>query len=211
MLNLLVIFAITLTGCQSAYYGTMEAFGQHKRDLLVDRVEDTRDAQQEAKEQFKSALEKFTEVTNFSGGQLKDKYTELNTELERSQSKAKAVRGNISDVENVSNALFKEWEAELEQYTNDNLRRSSEQKLKQTRQRYTQLIDAMKRAEAKIEPVLSAFSDQVLFLKHNLNAQAIASLQGEFASVEADIASLIREMEVSIAQADEFIKEMASE
>jgi len=211
MLNLLVISMFTLAGCQSAYYGTMEAFGQHKRDLLVDRVEDTRDAQQEAKEQFQTALEKFTEVTNFSGGQLKDKYTELNTELERSQSKAKAVRGNISDVENVSNALFKEWESELDQYANDNLRRSSEQKLKQTRQRYTQLIDAMKRAEAKIEPVLSAFRDQVLFLKHNLNAQAIASLQDEFASVEADIASLIREMEVSIAQADEFIKEMASE
>ena len=69
----------------------------------------------------------------------------------------------------------------------------------------------MKRAEAKIEPVLSAFRDQVLFLKHNLNAQAIASLQDELASVKADIASLIKEMEVSIAEADEFIKAMANE
>ena len=39
----------------------------------------------------------------------------------------------------------------------------------------------------------------------------IASLQDEFASVEADIASLIKEMEVSIAEADEFIKAMANE
>ena len=209
LLFTLSLFAVA--GCQSAYYKTMETFGHHKRDLLVDRVEDTRDAQQDAKEQFQSALEKFSAVVNFSGGELKKKYTELNTELERSESKAKAVRNNIKDVENVSNALFKEWESELSQYTNDNLRYASELKLEQTRQRYAQLIGAMKRAEAKIEPVLSAFRDQVLFLKHNLNAQAIASLHDELASVKADIASLIKEMEVSIAEADAFIKAMANE
>ena len=212
VLNLfLVLFLFALAGCQSAYFKTMEAFGHHKRDLLVDRVEDTRDAQQDAKEQFESALEKFSSVMNFSGGKLEEKYKELKTELERSESKAKAVRKNIGDVEDVSNALFKEWESELSQYTNDNLRHASELKLEQTRQRYIRLIGAMKRAEAKIEPVLSAFRDQVLFLKHNLNAQAIASLQDELASVKADIASLIKEMEISIAEADAFIKAMANE
>ncbi|MHC4636558.1 MAG: DUF2959 domain-containing protein [Planctomycetota bacterium] len=202
---------IVLAGCQKAYYKTMEAFGYHKRDLLVDRVEDTRNAQQDAKVQFQSALEKFSAIMNFSGGKLEEKYKELKTELERSESKTKAVRTNIGDVENVSNALFKEWESELSQYTNDNLRRASELKLEQTRQQYALLIGAMKRAEAKIEPVLSVFRDQVLFLKHNLNSQAIASLQDEFASVKADIASLIKEMETSIAEADAFIKAMAKE
>jgi hypothetical protein len=69
----------------------------------------------------------------------------------------------------------------------------------------------MKRAESKIAPVLSAFRDQVLFLKHNLNAQAVASLREELVSVEADIASLIKEMEASIAEADAFIGAMAKE
>jgi len=212
ILNIFLVLSLfALFSCQSAYYKTMEAFGHHKRDLLVKRVEDTRDAQQDAKEQFQSALEKFSAVVNFSGGELKEKYTELKIELEASESKAKAVRKNIGDVEDVSNALFKEWESELSQYTNDNLRRVSEQKLEQTRRRYSQLIGAMKRAEAKIEPVLSAFRDQVLFLKHNLNAQAIASLHDELASVKADIASLIKEMEASITEADVFIKAMANE
>ena len=148
---------------------------------------------------------------NFSGGELEQKYEQLKTELERSESKAKAVRKHIGDVENVSNALFKEWESELSQYTNDKLRRASELKLAQTRQRYAQLIDVMKRAETRIKPVLAAFRDQVLFLKHNLNAQAIASLHDELASVEADIALLIKEMEASITEADAFIKAMANE
>jgi len=66
----------------------------------------------------------------------------------------------------------------------------------------------MKKAETKIEPVLSAFRDQVLFLKHNLNAQAVASLQSEVTTMEADISKLITEMEKSIAEADSFIKTM---
>jgi septal ring factor EnvC (AmiA/AmiB activator) len=206
----LVLCLLALTGCDRTYYKTMEAFGKHKRDLLVDRVEDTRDSQEDVKEQFQTALEKFSAVVNFDGGELKKKYTELKTELERSESKTEAVRKNIKDVEDVSNALFTEWESELDQYSNADLRRSSKSKLDQTRQQYAKLIGAMKRAEVKIEPVLSVFRDQVLFLKHNLNAQAVASLQDELVSVKADIASLVKEMEVSIAEADAFIKAMAN-
>src|SRR3989339_485715 len=141
-----VFSMLAVTGCKTTYYKTMEAFGKHKRDLLVDRVEDARDAQQDAKEQFQTALEKFSSVINFSGGELKKKYTQLNAEFEQSESKAKAVHDRISDVESVSSALFEEWEDELDQYTNKDLRRSSELKLKETRQRYKQLIAAMKKA-----------------------------------------------------------------
>jgi hypothetical protein len=207
----LIVTAFFLVGCQTAYYSAMEKFGVHKRDMLVDRVKSARDSQEEAKEQFKSALEKFSAVVQFDGGELKQKYEELNTELEKSESKAKAVQDRIESVESVSNALFKEWETELEKYSNEKMRNISQQKLTQTQQKYTKLIDAMNRARLKIEPVLGTFRDQVLFLKHNLNAQAIASIQGELVEVESDIASLIKEMENSIKEADVFISEMSKE
>lgn len=200
-----------IVGCQDTYYRTMETFGYHKRDLLVENVEEARDAQEETKEQFQSALDKFSEVVNFSGGELREKYDQLKSEYDKSESKANAVTKRIDDVEDVAKALFKEWELELEQYSNESLRGASEQKLNETRSRYSQLIGAMKRAESKIGPVLLAFRDQVLFLKHNLNAQAVASLHDELVSVESDVAVLIREMEASIAEADEFIKAMVSE
>jgi len=196
------------TGCQSLYYGAMEKFGKYKRDILVDRVKDARDAQQQTKEQFASALDKFRSVVNVEGGKLQEKYDLLKSELDKSESKASAVKKRISDVEDVANALFDEWTKELDQYKNTELRAASKKKLDQTRQKYTQLIDAMKKADSKIEPVLSAFRDQVLFLKHNLNAQAIASLQSEVSSMEADTGRLIAEMEKSIAEADSFVKTM---
>jgi hypothetical protein len=203
------IIVLLLAGCQTAYYKTMEKFGYHKRDILVDRVKDAKETQEEAKEQFKSALEKFSSVVNFKGGELEDKYNKLNDEYEKSEKKAKDVSKRIASVESVADDLFEEWKSELSQYTNSKLRRSSERQLKQTKEKYSQLIDAMKRAEKKIAPVLAAFRDQVLFLKHNLNAQAIASLQGELVSIESDVASLVREMEASINEADAFIQSMA--
>lgn len=203
----LVFFA----GCENTYYKTMEAFGKHKRDILVDRVKNARDAQEGAKQQFKSALEQFSTVVNVPSTKLQDKYNQLKAELDKSESKAKEVSTRIADVESVSNALFKEWKSELDQYTNKDLRRESEQKLKQTQARCDQLIGAMKQAESKIAPVLAAFRDQVLFLKHNLNAQAVASLQGELVTIESNVATLVKEMDSSIAEANKFINSMAAE
>jgi len=205
---LIIVFTLLTVGCSSAYYNTMEKFGVHKRDILVDRVEDARDAQQEGKQQFQSALEQFSKELGFDGGDLEVKYKKLNIEYEESVNKADAVRDRIAKVEDVGEALFKEWKDELTQYTNDKMRISSERKMKQTRARYDKLVSAMKRAEKKMDPVLAAFKDQVLYLKHNLNAKAIASLHEELGGIKSDIHSLIKEMEKSIKEADSFIGSM---
>jgi hypothetical protein len=204
----IVFFSLTGLSCQTAYYETMEKFGYHKRDLMVRDVEKARDAQQEAKEQFKSALDRFSKTLDIQGGELQEKYEALNTEYERSEAKAKAVRNRIASVEEVFEALFTEWNAELKQYSSSALRKKSQEQLTQTRSHYAQLIKAMKRAESKMDPVLAKFKDQVLFLKHNLNAQAIASLKGELVSVEGNINSLIKDLNASIQEADSFIAAM---
>jgi len=211
LFGLMLLTPLSFLGCQSAYYAGMEKMGYHKRDLMVSDVEKARDAQQEAKEQFKSALDRFTKTLNIKGGALQEQYDILNEEYERSEAKAKAVRDRIASVEDVSDALFTEWEAELKEYSSASLRKSSQAKLTHTRTQYGQLIKAMKRAESKMPPVLAKFKDQVLFLKHNLNAQAIASLKSELGSVESNINILIKEMETSIKQADSFLASMNKE
>lgn len=195
-------------GCNRAYYRTMEALGQDKRDILVSRVGDARDAQEEAKEQFSSALEQFSATIGFEGGDLEKTYNRLEAAFERSEERAEEVREEIDDIEDVAGALFDEWEDELAQYTDQRLRRTSERQLRETREQYEAMIQAMRRAEEKMDPVLDAFRDQVLFIKHNLNARAIASLEGTVDELETNIAALIQEMEASIAEADRFINAM---
>ena len=106
----IIAFAVIwlMFGCESAYYKTMETMGYHKRDIMVDRVEDARDAQEEAKAQFESALEKFSSVLGFQGGDLQEKYDQLKDEYEKSAAKATAVRNRIAAVEDVAEDLFAE-------------------------------------------------------------------------------------------------------
>lgn len=197
-----------LAGCSSVYYNTMEQFGIEKRDILVDRVEEARDSQEDAKEQFSSALERFTTLLNFDGGELQQVYDRLNAEFEQSERRAEEVSDRIRAVENVSEDLFNEWEDELDLYTDRNLRATSERTLRQTRSRYNQLLDTMHAAENTMIPVLNAFRDQVLFLRHNLNSQAIASLRNEVTSIENGIDALIEDMEASIAESNRFLEEL---
>ena len=199
---------LVLTACSTMYYSGLEKIGIPKRDVLVHRVEKARDTQEETKEQFKSALEHFTVVTNFKGGDLEANYEKLNTEYEASVAKADELHDRISDIEDVSQALFNEWEQEIAQYTNQAMKHSSQQKLVATRSHYKQLITTMKQAEAKIQPVLAVFKDQVMFLKHNLNAKAIASLKGELGTLQSDVNTLISSMEKSINEANSFISKM---
>ncbi len=198
----------SLNACSSLYYGGLEKIGIPKREVMVHRVEKARDTQEETKQQFKSALEQFSALTSFKGGNLEATYKRLNGEYEASVAKAAEVRKSIRGIEDVSEALFTEWQDELTQYSNADLKRSSQQQLTATKGQYQQLITVMKRAEAKIDPVLAVFKDQVLYLKHNLNAQAIASLKGQLGSIQSDVSSLIAAMEKSINEANAFIKTM---
>ncbi len=212
MMNLSRFFAclllFSLAACSTLYYSGLEKIGIPKRDVLVHRVENARDTQEETKEQFKSALEHFTAVTNFKGGDLEAVYKKLNSEYEASVAKANEVSDRIAAIEDVSQALFDEWEQEITQYANASLKRSSQQKLLATQAHYQQLITTMKNAESKLQPVLTVFKDQVMYLKHNLNAQAIASLKGELGTLQSDVSSLISSMEKSINEANAFIKTM---
>ncbi|MGI5924660.1 MAG: DUF2959 domain-containing protein [Lentisphaerae bacterium] len=202
---------VGLCGCSTMYYGTMEKFGVHKRDILMDRVKEARDSQDAAKTQFISAMDQFKSVVNFTGGDLEKEYKSLHDTLQVSESRAKAVRDRIKAVEDVSQALFKEWRGEIKQYSSDALRKASQSRYDQTVDKYDDLLRAMKNAESKLEPVLVSMRDQVLFLKHNLNARAIAGLSSELASVQGSVDSLIRDMDAAIKQADQFIATLSDE
>ncbi len=203
---LILLITVGLTGCQSAYYNTMEKFGYAKRDILVDRVEEATETQAEVKEQFQSAYQAFNALLQLESSDLEERYETLNEAWEDSQSKAEELSDRVDAIESVADALFEEWQQELEQYSSASLRRSSAAKLKATRSRYQSYLKSLKRAESKVAPVLAVFKDQVLFLKHNLNAEKVSALKGEVRRFDSDVKGLVREMDRSIGDARQFIQ-----
>lgn len=211
----IIVLGGFISGCASAGIALRESFGIEKREQLVDRVKEARDSQEAAKEQFQSALDEFLVVTGQKGqpGKVTDletRYYSFKSERERCETRANAVSARIESVETVGEKLFSEWRGELKEYTNDDTRRSAQRLYDNSRDTYDRLLRAMKAAESKMKPVLAAFKDQELFLKHNLNAQAIASLSGTAQQIQSDVGNLIRDMETSIAEANRFIEQMGA-
>jgi len=204
----LLTTVISLTACETVVYDALEKVGYHKRDILIDRIDAAQASQTEGQEQFKSALEQFKSVINFDGGDLEVTYDLLNDEYEASVDAADEIHDRINSVENVADALFDEWQDELEQYSNASLRRDSERQLKDTRRRYSKVLGAMRRAENAIDPVLASLKDNTLYLKHNLNARAIASLKNELGTVDNDVNALLTAMQQAINESNAFIDEL---
>jgi hypothetical protein len=199
------LLLLTLPGCTQLYYKAQEKIGNEKRDILVDRIKKGREDQDKAKEQFKSTMEAFQAATGFKGGQTEEVYKKLKKEYDEAADKTKKVSDRIASIEQVSGDMFGEWDKELSGMSNADLRSKSNGLLKATRRRYTDLIRKMKTVESKAKPVLKAFEDQVLFIKHNLNAEAITSLKSNVVKMDADVQILIRDIETSTKEADAFI------
>ena len=185
---------------------SIDRLWKEPRDLLVDRVEDARDAQQETIEEFQTAMEKFKAVTGFEGGDLETQYEKLNGAYERSADQAAEIGERVDKVTLAANALLDEWRVELKDYHDPRMRRIAEVQFDQTRMQAERLIASMRTVESRTKPVLALFRDQVLYLKHNLNARAISSLDQQRVRIEGDVNMLIAEMQAAIKEADSFIK-----
>lgn len=208
-LSILLILSLSACGAaQKAKYSTLEKVGIHKRDILVDRIKDTNETQEETKQQFKTAYEELAGLIDVDDNGLEKKYATMAKAVSASEDKADELDSRIKSVNQVATALFSEWQEELALYQSASLRRVSEQNMNSTKTRYNQLYQTMLASQQRITPVLEVLQDNTLYLKHNLNARAISSISGEVLSVEGKVENLIQQMEDSIAESSRFIQQM---
>ena len=204
MINL--IKSIMNKQLRQVYYQSRESLlGHHKRDIVVIEVDQACKSLTDSRDEFVDALDKFKSLVKIPDQALEQRYQQLKKHYELCRYRADQLQERIKAIEEVSEALFVECETELELYSNRNLRSRSQQQLKKSRIQYQKLIKTLQTAQQRMEPVLAAFQDQVLFLKHNLNAHAIAALRQEFSVIGMDISRLIEAMEKTILEASAFV------
>ena len=206
----LVILSLALTSCSSLYYNAMEKLGKEKRDILVKRIVDGKKDQEAAKKQLQTTLEAFQELTGFDGGDLEKVYKKLNGEFTSAEDRANDLSNRIKSIDRVARDLFAEWDKEIEAMKDRSLKTRSQQMLRETRARHRQYITRMQQTERKMQPVLQGFRDQVLYLKHNLNAKAIGSLKTTATKLDGEVALLIVDIEGSMKEADSFITTLSA-
>jgi chromosome segregation ATPase len=208
LLNSFICILLSFIGCSSVYYSVWESLGKEKRDLLKDKVESTRDQQLDTAEQFEDALSALRAAYNPEPSELSALYDSLKAEYESSESETQALQSRIESMHNVAADLFAEWEEEAESIDNKRFRSDSLQKLTATKNRYQQMRGRLLSSAAKMNRVLSQFRDYVIYLKHNLNAQSLNSLEKEAVSIETDIRTLISQIQSTVNDTEDFIRSL---
>lgn len=202
-----VLLAFTLTGCQTMYNRTMEnVFGYEKRELLKRSVRSVKAGQEKTQSQFQDTLEQVKALYGYDGGNLERMYRQLKAAYERSSAQAESLKERIRHMDDIADAMFAEWKEEADRFSNEAFRKDSRRKYEKTRDRYQKLANSAREAAAAMDPVLRQLDDHVLYLKHNLNADALAAFKGEAAAIETDIETVIRRMNDAIGRADAFIE-----
>jgi chromosome segregation ATPase len=201
---------LALAGCKTTYYKAMRTLGKEKRDILVSRILDAKKDQQQTKQQLQTTMESFQQLTCFKGGSLEKSYKRLNSDYEKAEDQAKKLHDRIDSIDKVSQDLFKEWQGEINEMDNRKLKTQSSAMLRDARIRQASYLKAMRKTEDQMTPVLHAFHDQVLFLKHNLNARAIGSLKNTSASIQDDVTVVLASIDGSMKEADNLIASLNS-
>jgi hypothetical protein len=206
----LLFSILVLPGCNSVYYKAMQKLGKEKRDILVARVKDSKKDQEQTKQQLQTTMEAFQQLTGFQGGDLEKSYKKLNSEYERAQDQANKLHDRIQSIDQVSNDLFSEWQKEIDEMSNAQFKSRSRSMLTDAKQRQAVYMKAMRNTEDQMKPVLGAFHDQVLFLKHNLNARAIGSLKGTAKTINTNVTALMKSIDASMQEADKLISSLSA-
>lgn len=199
-----------LTSCTTVYYDVWESFGVEKRDLLKTNVENARDTQKETQKQLMSALQRIKDAYGMPPSKLETTYKRMNNDYQDSEDKAAELKKRIASVEDIGGDMFEEWRKEAKTIDNQKFREDSFAKLDDTKGKFQKMVTSMRTVEKKLPPLLKQLHDQVLYVKHNLNAQALGSLKNESSSVESDIGNLISELNNSIAESDRFIATLSA-
>lgn len=207
LLSSILAFSL-MNGCATVYYDVWEALGQEKRDLLRSNILKTKKDHHKVEDQFEDTLAKVRATYKLKNPKLESLYDTFKEDYQLSKSKAEQLSRRIETVNNIAQDLFSEWKTESSKIKNDTYRKDSVKKRQLSMVRFGAMMKSMREVEKSLGPVLTKLNDQVLYLKHNLNASSIGAFKGELNSVETEIKNLIAEIQQSNKQADKFIAQL---
>lgn len=206
--SILLLSLLLTSSCSTVYYNFWETLGKEKRDLLKSKLNDVNNAQEDVEEQYVDNLERIRKEYNFNEGELEKTYDKITDDYEDTNEKQKELSERINKANNIATDLFEEWKNEAYQLQNKNYKRKSLQKLAITKKKYSRTYTTIKKIEKDLNKILRKFKDQVIFIKHNLNAKVIGNLKSEFNDIKIDIKKQIKNIKRSKNQTELFIKEL---
>lgn len=174
------------------------------RTRMLTNLDVTASSLKQTKINFEITLNKFKNIISGDDNLLDNKYALLNTQYEICLFQYNDVKKNFMKIENVKKSLFKEWNKELDFYSDFSLYRLSKKKLKISIKNYTTLMNNMHKFKQQTELILSLLKNQELSIKHNINLATVESQHHDFKKLETAIFSLTEVIQKTLKDTQKF-------
>ncbi|MBX3024356.1 DUF2959 family protein [bacterium] len=197
-LPLAILVLAGLGGCSTIYYAAMSQLGWAKADLLANRVQQARDAMDQARVQLADAVPDFEEARAAPHGAAVH-YQALRASFADAHENATLIRTRRAAVESAAEALFGEWQHEIDSAADPGLRQRRQQRYDAYHAPFTRLLDAMRGAEAALPPVLDGMQAALAALRHPTADTPVPTVP----AAAADRA--LRDLQIAVALANQYI------
>jgi hypothetical protein len=179
--------------------------GHERADEHIEKIERASEEMKDVRKHLNEAFEAYHKTLREGTDERRSSYKDLVKALERCEEETKELRKRHREMDEQAEEYFKKWKNSVKDIKNADLERRSEERLEATRRRYREVSMRWKTMGEDYEPVLAELRDQVVYLGHDLNEDAVLSLKEDAAELEELARALFRSMEGFGSTADEYI------
>ena len=196
----LVIVVAVLVGWAGSAWAQDEGVKQVQQ--LVKKANSTVGAINETKLQLQKTMAAYDSVLAPDTKDRRDAYNKLQKEMTNTEKKRAQIAQRSTEMNAQADTVFKDWEGSTAAIQNPDLRKRSEDRLGQAKERFGQIRTTGQDASELYGPFMKSLQDQVTFLGNDLNPSAVASLAPDAAKLKAQADELYAAIDKTTAAAN---------
>jgi hypothetical protein len=189
----------------AATAGAQTDEGVKQVERLVKASGDTVKAIGETKVQLMKTMEVYNSLFADEATDRRKIYNQIQKEMENTDRRRARISEEAAKMNAEADTLFKGWADSTAAIENPDLRERSEERLNATRASYGEIGTVGQKAADLYAPFMKALQDQITYLGHDLNPEAVASLKPDAEKLNERSDKLIQSIDDTIATANKNI------
>jgi chromosome segregation ATPase len=159
----------------------------------------------ETKVQLMKTIDVYNALMADNAKDRKKLYKNLQNEMNNTEKRRAKIDEEAAQMKTEADTLFTQWAESAAAIEKLDLRKRSEERLEATKASYAEIQSVGQKAADLYPPFMKALQDQIAYLGHDLNAEAVASLAPEAAKLNEEAEALTRSLDDTISTANEKI------
>jgi len=179
--------------------------GVKQIERLVKASGNTVKAIAETKQQLAKTMDVYNALMAEDAKDRKKLYADLKKQMGNTEKRRSQIAEQATSMKSEAEALFRQWAESAAAIENAELRARSEERLEATKTSYAEIDTVGRKAADLYHAFMKDLQDQITFLGHDLNPEAVASLGPEAEELNEKADTLMRRIDDTIRTANERI------